>query len=60
MSVCGICAHEGRHVHRCAFCGRPLTMKAADWIVRQPVNPDGTLGELRVEHSTAASGCDDS
>jgi hypothetical protein len=48
---------HGRHVHRCALCGRPLTVKAADWRVSQPVNPDGTLGELRVEHSEAAGGC---
>jgi hypothetical protein len=52
MTSCSICDHqEGRHKHRCALCGQPLTVKAADWIVRQPVNPDGSLGELRVEHS---------
>jgi hypothetical protein len=25
-------------------------MKAADWRVCQPVNPNGTLDEFRVEH----------
>jgi hypothetical protein len=57
VSTCGVCGHEGRHVHRCAACDEPVTVKAADWIVRQPVNADGSLAELRVEHSPAAAGC---
>jgi hypothetical protein len=56
MTRCGICDHEGRHAHRCARCDQPLTVKAADWIVRQPVNPDGTLAKLIVEHSTVTGG----
>jgi hypothetical protein len=50
VTSCGICDHDGRHVHLCARCGARLTMKGADWRVRQAVHPNGTLGELVVEH----------
>lgn len=50
MSECGVCGWPGRHFHFCARCGRRLTVGASDWRVSQPVRPNGTLGELIVEH----------
>jgi hypothetical protein len=49
-TCCGICGWPERHVHDCVRCGERLTVKAADWRVRQLVRPNGTLDELIVEH----------